>query len=185
MRPPAVVFLDRDGVINRFPGIGRYVVREKDLKLMPRSLRAIRLLTDKGYEMNIISNQGCVSRGLITKSRLMRMTRNLLKKVRAAGGKIKSVHYCFHRTSDGCDCKKPKITLLKRALGGRRFGRKQKFFVGDSAEDMLCGNAAGCTTVAVLSGRLKRADLRGLPVKPDRVVRDLLEAAEWITQKKS
>ena len=41
-----VAFLDRDGVINRFPGNGNYVTRVKDFRFIPGSLRAIRQLSE-------------------------------------------------------------------------------------------------------------------------------------------
>ncbi len=88
------VFLDRDGVLVRFPGKGRYVTRDAQLKLIPRSAEAVALLTKNGVETVVISNQGCVSRGLLSKKKLGEMTRRMLREIRSKGGRIRKVYYC-------------------------------------------------------------------------------------------
>jgi D-glycero-D-manno-heptose 1,7-bisphosphate phosphatase len=178
-------FLDRDGVINRFPGKGLYVTKPSDLKVFPQALSAIKKLTQAGYELAVVSNQGSVSRGLVTRKSLDRMTRQMLERIRRAGGRVQKVYYCVHQTSDHCDCKKPKTLLLKRALRGRRFDRSKIFFIGDSEEDIQTGINFGCRTILVLSGRLKKRNLPQLKAKPDVVKKDLMEAAQWLIKKRS
>ena len=180
-----LVFLDRDGVINRFPGKGAYVTRSSELEIFPQALDAIKKMTDAGYELVVISNQGCVSRGLLTKKSLDRMTRLMLQKIRYSGGQIRKVYYCVHQASDRCDCKKPKTLLLKKALKRRRLQRSKLFFIGDSEEDLRTAKNFGCRSILVLSGRLKKRDLPKLPIKPDEVKKDLREAAEWLLGLKS
>lgn len=179
------VFLDRDGVLVRFPGKGKYVTRFSQLRLVPRAAEAVALLTRAGYELHVVSNQGCVSRGMISRAKLDELTRRMLRLIRASGGRIRKVHYCPHQSADGCDCKKPKTRLFERAVRGRRVDRRRTFVVGDSAEDILAGRKLGCRTVLVLSGRNKRRDVRSLPAKPDFVKKDLWETARWLTRKRS
>ena len=50
---------------------------------------------------------------------------------------------------------------------------------------MVAGETFGATTVLVLSGRTKRRDLKTLGVTPRFVKKELLEAARWLTEKKS
>lgn len=175
--------MDRDGVINRFPGKGLYVTRQKDFAFLPGSLSAIRLLTEAGHELRVVSNQGCVSRGYITKDALLKMTTRMLDAISKKGGKIRQVHYCLHQTSDGCGCKKPKLGLIRKAVKGRRSVLKDSFFVGDSQEDMELARKAGSRAVLVLSGRLRKKDVAALASPPDVVKKNLLEAARWILKK--
>ena len=65
-----LVFLDRDGVINEFPGNGRYVTRCQDFHFIPGALEAIRNLTKSGYTIFVVSNQAGVGKGLFTKKKL-------------------------------------------------------------------------------------------------------------------
>ncbi len=178
-----IVFLDRDGVINEFPGNGNYVTKLKDFHFLPRSLEAIRILTEKGYTIFVISNQAGVARGFYTKEKLKAINNYMLKEIKKAGGKIKRVYYCTHSSDAGCDCRKPNIGNLRKALKlvNRTIRYSQnKFFVGDTKSDILTGYRAGCNTILVLSGRASRRNVRWWGVKPDFIVKDLYEATKII-----
>ena len=178
-----LALLDRDGVVVRFPGRGRYVLQKKQMVLIPAALKGIRLLTEAGFQLHIVSNQGCVSHGYLTRARLSEMTRDMLRKIRRGGGRIHRVHYCIHRSADRCACKKPKTLLLRNAVQGSGARRRDIYFVGDSEVDVQAGKRFGCKTILVLSGRVKKNELNDLPAKPDLVKKDLYEAARWILRK--
>jgi D-glycero-D-manno-heptose 1,7-bisphosphate phosphatase len=180
----SVIFLDRDGVINEFPGIGKYLVKKEDFRFIPGSIDAIRRLTQAGLEIFVVSNQGCVSRGLISLEELNEMTDEMKDDIEAAGGKISRVFYCLHQKSDNCDCKKPKTKLFLEAVKGRKVDFKDVYFIGDSREDIEAGKALGCNAILVLSGRTQPADMATFEPKPDAVKNDLLEAVTWILSKK-
>lgn len=180
-----IVFLDRDGVINEFPGIGNYVTSWEEFRFVPKALDAIRWLTESGYELNVISNQGCVSRGRMTHEALQTLTAKMLKAIEAAGGAIGGVFYCIHETKDQCECKKPKTALFKQAARGRDVHWESTYFIGDSEEDMEAGKNIGCQTVLVLSGRVREAGVDSVHPKPDIVKKDLWEAVSWIIQRRS
>src|ERR1044071_5930844 len=109
-----VVFLDRDGVINEFPGNGNYVTKIKDFHFIPGSLEAIRSLTDSGFKIFIISNQAGVGKGVYSFDKLQRINAHMMKFVQKSGGQIRKSFYCTRRSDAGCDCRKPGIGLLKK-----------------------------------------------------------------------
>ena len=181
-----VVFLDRDGVINKFPGNGKYVTKLKEFQFVPGSLDALRILTKEGYSIFVVSNQAGVAKGEYSKQKLEHITRNMLRDVRSMGGKIKDVFYCTHFSHAGCECRKPEIGAIRRALesSNKTIHSAQKaFFVGDTESDILTGHNAGCTTIFVLSGREDRRHMRGWKIKPDYVASDLLEATDIINER--
>ena len=181
-----VVFLDRDGVINKFPGNGKYVTKLKDFHFLPGALDALRILTNEGYSIYIVSNQAGVAKGIYSKQKLEHITRNMLRDVRATGGRIKKVFYCTHFSHAGCECRKPEIGAIRKAFesDNKTIHSAQKaFFVGDTESDILTGHNAGCTTIFVLSGREDRRHMRGWKIKPDYVARDLLEATDIINER--
>lgn len=180
-----LIFLDRDGVINRFPGKGLYVVREDAFEFIPGSLEALALLKTAGYEVRVVSNQGCVSRGMITMAELDRLTDRMLAEVRRAGGEITEVHYCVHQKADKCECKKPMTTLFEKGIGVRAFDRAAITMIGDSEEDMEAARRMGFHKVLVLSGRTAKEDLDSFAPTPDAVKDNLLDAVRWILRKKS
>jgi len=180
-----IVFLDRDGVINEFPGNGRYVTKVKDFYFIPGALEAIGNLTRAGYTIFVVSNQAGVSKGLFTQKKLDMITRKMLKGVKAAGGRIRKVFYSIQTRDAGDPMRKPNtgsikkaMQLLKRGMRDARYG----YFVGDTEVDILTGKNAGCKTIFVLSGRedvlyMRRWD----DIEPDYIVKDLLEASKLIT----
>ena len=181
-----IVFLDRDGVINEFPGNGKYVTKLKEFHFVPGALDALRILTDEGYSIFVVSNQAGVAKGIYSKQKLQHINRNMLRDVRAMGGKIKKTFYCTHFSHAGCDCRKPEIGSIRRALFSmnKTIRAAQKaFFVGDTESDILAGHNAGCATIFVLSGREDRRHMRSWEVKPDFIAKDLLEATDIINER--
>lgn len=183
-----IIFLDRDGVINRFPGHGNYVTRIKDFRFLPGSLRAIKHLTHSGYKIFVVSNQAGVSRGTYTQKKLDQITRHMLKHVRKSGGKIEKIFYCTHTPDAGCDCRKPNIGSIKKAFQWMRQPLKsapKTFFIGDARSDIETGKKVGCKTILVLSGRETRRGIASWSVKPDYVAKNLFEAIKVVQSQNS
>jgi D-glycero-D-manno-heptose 1,7-bisphosphate phosphatase len=81
----------------------------------------------------------------------------VLAEAQRDGGVISSSHLCFHRSEDGCACRKPKPGLLLDALALHpACEREQVWMVGDRATDVLAGKAAGVQTAFL--GDLSGAD---------------------------
>jgi D-glycero-D-manno-heptose 1,7-bisphosphate phosphatase len=178
-----IVFLDRDGVINEYPGDGFYVTTVKGCRLLPGSVDAVRELTEAGFKIFIISNQAGVGKGVFSADKLKRINAKVVKAVSKAGGKITNSFYCTHRPDEGCDCRKPKTGLIKMALksiGKTMSEAKGLFFVGDTEGDIQTGHNAGCKKILVLSGRDSKADARRWKIKPDYIVDNLKAATEII-----
>ena len=171
------IFLDRDGVINRDPGFGGYITCWEEFEFLPGALEAIKKLNQAGFEIVVISNQAGVAKGLYTLKDLDNITKNMLRELERAGGRIRSVHYCPHKDEDDCDCRKPKTGLFSQATKGLQVNFADTFFVGDNRRDVLAAKAIGCKSIFVLSGNTK---LEELDVRPEFVARDLLEAVEKI-----
>jgi D-glycero-D-manno-heptose 1,7-bisphosphate phosphatase len=181
-----IVFLDRDGVVNEFPGHGFYVTKVKDFHFLPGSLEAIRQLTQAGYKIFIISNQAGVGRGVFSLEKLKRIDAYMHKHVEKAGGKIQKSFYCTHHPDDGCKCRKPHIGLIEAALKSVRktIGHaKDVFFVGDMKGDIQTGHKAGCKTIFVSGGGSHKKDISDWPVKPDFIQKNLKSAVEEIILK--
>lgn len=179
-RTPAV-FLDRDGVINR-PPRNRYITNWKEFRFLPGSLEALRRLTRHAKMVIIISNQAGVGHGLYPLRNLRQITRNMLKEIRSAGGRIRAVYYCTHRPQEHCGCRKPKPGMLRRAGRSFRIDLRRSILVGDNETDILLGRAAGCRTVLVLSGVTRPNAVRRLRSQPDHVAPDLRRTVNWILE---
>jgi D-glycero-D-manno-heptose 1,7-bisphosphate phosphatase len=176
-----VVFLDRDGTINRdSPG---YVKHRDEFEFLPGSLQAIAALTTNGFTNIVITNQSALPRKLISLAELERLHAMMRQSVRSSGGEIKDIFYCPHMPEDGCDCRKPAPGLILRAQRKHSIDLVDAVMVGDSYRDIACGIKAGCGhTVLVKTGihanTTQRLEENG--IAPDFVAQDLYEAASWI-----
>lgn len=184
-RQNKVIFLDRDGVINKDPEHLKfqYVTKWKDFEFLPGVKRAIKKLTDSGYSIYIISNQAGIAKKYFSMRDLKRITANMMREVEKAGGKITEAYYCPHRTEDNCGCRKPRAGLFRKALKRGPIDFKKTFFVGDNIRDVQAGKAIGCRTLLVLSGKVRSRKDKDWAAKPDFIKRGLPAAVEFILKR--
>ncbi len=175
------IFLDRDGVINKYPGDRLYVTSLRKFKFLPRAKQAIALLSRKGYKIFVASNQAGVGKGTYAQRTLDAITAKMLEGIEQAGGKITKVYYCTHRKELGCSCRKPKPGLLKKAAKEFKFSLKNTYFIGDTIRDVLTAQAAGCKSILVLCGKEKLKDKEKWVTPPDFIFSDLLTTARYLT----
>jgi D-glycero-D-manno-heptose 1,7-bisphosphate phosphatase len=180
-----IVFLDRDGVINRYPGDTKYVTSWKEFRFLPYAKSAIKKLNAAGFKVFVVSNQAGVIKGLYPQKNLDEITRKMLKELARAKAVIDGVYYCIHRDKDKCACRKPKTGMLERALKEHKIPRSNlgnSFLVGDTIRDVKTGKNAGCKTILVFSGKEKPANKPDWEESPDFIAKDLRAAANIILQ---
>lgn len=181
-----IIFLDRDGVINKFPGNGNYVTKVKDFHFIPGALEAMRILTQQGFTLFVVSNQAGVGKGIFSKKKLEQITQKMIKDVKQSGGKIKKVFYSTSRSDQDCQFRKPNIGSIREAMklmNKSIHTARKAFFVGDTEVDVKTGRNAGCKTIFVLSGREDYEYLKKRwKVRPNYIARDLMDATQIICE---
>jgi len=146
-----VIFLDRDGVINKKMPKADYVKKWSEFKFLPTAIEAIRLLSAAGYEIYVISNQAGIGRGLMNEGDLFTIHKNMEEELNKNGAKLAAIYYCPHRAEDNCLCRKPKPGMLFQAAIDHQIDLPNAIFVGDDPRDEDAGKAAGCRTVLIQS----------------------------------
>lgn len=182
------IFLDRDGVINKYPGDFKYVTCWEEFYFLPDIKPALKKLNDHGFTLFIISNQAGVSKGIYSKETLDLITKNMLKELSDNKIDIAGVYYCTHLPQDNCLCRKPNTGLVQKAIArlkaeGQNVDVSASYFIGDSVKDVETGKAAGLRTILIFSGREKPENKNNWQVLPDLTARDLSEAADLILKK--
>jgi len=177
------VFLDRDGTIVEDIG---YLNSPEQIKFIPGSIEAIKILNEAGYKVIVITNQAGVARGLVTEDMLQTIDKVMHKNILNGGGHLDALYYCPHHPEHGvypyrqvCECRKPHTGLIKRAMRDQNLDLSKSFMIGDKASDVEAGKRAGTKTVLVLSGRGKESK-KDLKEKPDHIANDLLDAVKWV-----
>lgn len=151
---PALL-LDRDGVINE--NSERYVTRWEEFRFLSGSVEAMAALRAEGLRLAVTTNQSAVGRGLMTAERLDTIHGRMLAHCQARGATIAAVLACRHAPTDGCDCRKPRPGLLRRAIAALDERPGTCLAIGDSWEDLLAARAAGVGFELVLTGRGRQA----------------------------
>jgi D-glycero-D-manno-heptose 1,7-bisphosphate phosphatase len=176
-----VVFLDRDGTINR--DSPDYIKSRGEFEFLPGSLEAISNLTRHGFVTIVVTNQSAVPRKLISPMELEFIHSMMAQTVALNGGEIKDVFYCPHMPEDGCDCRKPEPGLIFQARDKYEIDLTAAVMVGDSVKDIECARRAGCGRAVLVKSGLKddvKNELKSRQTRVDFVADDLLYAADWI-----
>lgn len=186
-----VIFLDRDGTINKEVS---YLHREADLKLLAGVPEAIRLFKEAGFRIVVVTNQAGVARGYYQEQDVKSLHRYLNEQLqKCCGVQIDEFYYCPHHPEAGiagyrtdCHCRKPDIGMFEQA--GQQFAvdKKHSWMIGDKLIDVLAGRNYGIRTVLVGTGygteeHLKQQQKREQPY--DFFAETLMDAAGIIIEK--
>ncbi|MBU4346770.1 MAG: HAD family hydrolase [Candidatus Omnitrophica bacterium] len=184
-----VVFLDRDGVINEYPGDFEYVKSWAEFHFLPDIKPALKRLNDNGYKIFIISNQAGVSKGIYSQRDLDLITENMLKELGSSNIDIAGVYYCTHLPEDNCACRKPQTGLIEKAMEalkgqGLDIEKPNSYFIGDSIRDIETGKNRGLKTILVFSGKENLENKDNWKVFPDFTAQGLSAAVDLILKDK-
>lgn len=173
--PQRVVFLDRDGVLNRaFPegGTTRPPMSLAELELLEGVPEALARLRAAGFALVVVTNQPDVARGKQTRAAVEEINAKMRAEL-----PLLDVFACFHDTADKCNCRKPKPGMLLAATEKWDLDLATAFLIGDRWSDIAAAHAAGCRGVLIdtpFSSRHKCA--------PDHTAPDIRAAVDWILE---
>lgn len=185
----SAVFLDRDGTLNEEGGYINHVDR---LKLIDGAAEAVALLGRHGLKTIVVTNQAGVARGYYPAEHVPKLHDRLRALLKEQGAELDAIYYCPHHPDIGkypfrqdCDCRKPKLGMIRRAEKELSVDASRSYMVGDKISDVEFGRKAGCKSILVLTGYGKgeleyhRDKLDG---EPDYIADDILDAAKWIVK---
>lgn len=144
-----VVFLDRDGVINKKPPEGDYVKKWEEFEFLPRAIEAMKLFSQNGYRIFIVTNQRGIARGLMAKEDLEEIHDHMKEELSRHDISLEAIYHCPHNFQDNCNCRKPKPGMFHQAAKEYVIDLTKATMIGDSVSDMEAGSAAGCKTILV------------------------------------
>lgn len=151
------VFLDRDGVINKYVGFLRNI---DEFELLPGVAEAIKKINESGYLCIVVTNQPVIARGEVTREELDEIHNKMETLLGLEGCYVDALYYCPHHPHKGyegeipelkidCDCRKPKPGMLLKAAEDFNIDLESSWMLGDSENDIKAGKAAGCKTTFI------------------------------------
>ena len=167
------VFLDRDGTIAKDVP---YCANPEHFQLLPRAGAGIKQLNNAGFKVILITNQSGIGRGYFTAVALDLVHEKMKADLAVHGAHLDGIYYCPHHPDENCDCRKPKPKLILQASEEHHIDLARSYFVGDTANDIAAGKAAGCTTVLIAQNG------QAIQSQPDYVVNNFLEASKLIVR---
>lgn len=181
-----IVFLDRDGTINKEVN---YLSYKAQIEILPKVARGIRMLNQNNIAVVVITNQPAVARGLITIDDLKKLNDRLSKRLKKESAYIDAIYSCPHHPERNhpdipekamkyrvkCECRKPGLLMYKNALS--TYGLKKILgVIGDQTKDVLAGKKLKAATVIVKSGFKGKDGL--YDVNPDFICDNFLDAVQ-------
>lgn len=138
-----VVFLDRDSTLIHTYG-KRPANTVEEVKLLPTVSKALGLLKEAGFDLMVVSNQGGVAKGFLTRQMVHLQNEAVNDCLLMEGGpKIDAFAFCPHPTTGSCSCRKPKPGMLLQLAEKFNVNLSASYMVGDMPTDIQAGKAAG------------------------------------------
>ncbi|MBI5077317.1 HAD-IIIA family hydrolase [Candidatus Falkowbacteria bacterium] len=148
-----VIFLDRDGVINKKMPSHDYVKKWEEFEFLPSVIPALKLLKSNGYVFYIVTNQRGISRGLMTIEDLNDIHRRMNEELMKNNIEVNAIYYCPHSSDDDCECRKPKPGMFFQAAREHHLNLSEAIYIGDDETDRQAGEAAEVKTFLVSSDK--------------------------------
>jgi len=186
MKKNRAVFLDRDGTLCEEVG---YLDSVEQMRLIPGSAQAVRLLNRRGFKVIVVTNQSGVARGFFPESRLEELHAELRRQLSKEGAHLDAIYYCPHHPEEGyppylqeCQCRKPAPGLLLQAAADLNLDLPSSYMVGDHFSDVECGQRIGAEAILLLTGHGQEtlAKRENWAKPPSYIAADLYEAVQWI-----
>lgn len=172
------IFVDRDGVLN--VDVAPYVSRLEQLMVFPWTMGALKKLYENGFDIYVISNQQGVGLGITSEEELNSMTEALKAEAAKCGFVFSKFYFCTALDTADDPWRKPAPGMILAAAEEFGLTLVDSFFIGDKWSDIECGARAGCRPLLVLSGVTGAGGWEHWKYLPEKVFRNLGEAADWI-----
>lgn len=153
------IFLDRDGVINKWvhPGPDAkaedfYVTKWEQFEFLPKVFDALRLLQSLGYKLIVISNQSGIDNPDVdcdwhSINQIFVRMRTELKE----HGLDVMFKFCRHMPNAGCACRKPSPGMIYDVAVNINIDLSKSWMIGDQWSDINAGMNAGIRNLIVVS----------------------------------
>jgi histidinol-phosphate phosphatase family protein len=184
--PQRAVFLDRDGTL--IPD--KDCLRSADgLELLPGVAEAIRELNHHGWRTVVVTNQPVIAKGWCSEAELQNIHNKMETLLGQEHAFLDRIYFCPHHPEKGfsgerpelkieCDCRKPKIGMIQKAIADLNIDLKQSWLIGDTTTDLQTAKNAGLKSILVRTGSAGRDGKCAAP--PDFTADNLLDAVRLL-----
>ena len=154
-----ILFLDRDGVINKKAPEHDYITRPENFIFNQEIFILLREYLNAGFEIIIITNQRGIARNMMSEDDFTDITDFMLNVLKAHDIVVLDVYHCPHENNT-CQCRKPRPGMLEMACKAYEIDLVSSILLSDSLVDVEMGKAFGIgKNILVESDTLKIIEL--------------------------
>ena len=146
-----VAFVDRDGTLVEEPP-DEQVDRLDKIRLMPGVIPALLDLQRAGFDLVMVTNQDGLGTPSMPEADFRLAHDFLLELLSSQGVRFREVFICPHFAEDACECRKPKLGLLKDWLSSHPLDRDASVMIGDRDTDLEFAHNLGIAAMRVRRG---------------------------------
>lgn len=128
-------FIDRDGTLIFEPQDTFQIDSIEKLKILEGVIQGLKELIKQGYELIMISNQDGLGTSSFPKTDFEAPQNKMLNIFEENGIKFAKIFICPHSPSKNCNCRKPKIGLVKKFLRDNQMNKYNSLVCGDRPTD--------------------------------------------------
>lgn len=143
------IFLDRDGVlINNNDHY--YIWKKEQVIFIDGVFDNLKKLSDLGFQLFIVSNQGGISKGQYTKDDSIALHEELIKVFLSKEIHITDIAFCPHHSAiENCLCRKPESLMIEKLIAKYKIDKIGSFMIGDNITDMEAACNAGIEGIKI------------------------------------
>jgi D-glycero-D-manno-heptose 1,7-bisphosphate phosphatase len=143
------IFLDRDGVLVD-NSEHYYIWKKEQLAFVDGVFENLKLLSSKGFQLFIVSNQGGIARGLYTQEEIIEFHKELIRTFRDQQIEIAEILFCPHHPEiEKCLCRKPSGLMIEKLIAKYSLNKADCLMIGDSESDIEAAIQAGINAIRI------------------------------------
>ena len=130
-----ILFIDRDGTLIEEPADHQVDSLDK-VRFMPGVFAALTELKRRGFRLVMVTNQDGLGTSSFPRPTFEAPQEFILQAFRSQGIEFDAVFVCPHFQTDGCECRKPRIGLVKDYIRDAAVDLESSAMIGDRETDL-------------------------------------------------